>query len=494
MRLYLSLLILLPVVLISAYPEQKASIVGNGEVDSTNSNGETDDVKLDRKTGKANGKFHGRKGDGKYSAEAKDAGNGMENTNAIGPNGQTEKLSIDKKKHKAHGISDKGKNIDADASNSGQIKTNVQGDKNYDVDRPKPDVAIVHPEGGGKQYEADGLNPGMHDVLIKGGPLPIRNQYDTKDADGDGKPDAINTRETEELLPGVGTSRDVNTVKGDGAKTDGSITGKQSLNSPIGGDKIAGNPLLNPQMTVTQNHVEALPCYGDGNDDLGKNGFKIVDDKFTVEYPPSGKDSKSTSYKFPSCITVKAKLQIPPGTNMKDVGAQALVYVHPIGQFSCDSSGTCKHQAAGAPSGPCFFCDFCDANNQRKYQSSMGGDANVCKAVPGSTLPLVWKMCPPQTPTKGNGFQKNLFADGQKGDVDTIMHVYLLKGGKWTDVGCRKARLSYKVSVGGKGNVGNGKEALPGLPSGGGGTNGLGGLPKFPSGGGLPGFPGLGRR
>jgi len=173
---------------------------------------------------------------------------------------------------------------------------------------------------------------------------------------------------------------------------------------------------------------------------------------------------------------------------MKDVGAQALVYVHPIGTFSCDSTGACKHSAPGMPAGPCFFCDFCNADNQRKYSSSMGGDANVCKAVPGSTLPLVWKMCPPQNPSKGNAFQKNLFADGQKGDVDTVMYIYLLKSGKWTQVGCRKARLSYKVSMGGKGSVGNTKES-PQLPpsAGGGGTNGIGALPKLP---GFPGFPG----
>jgi len=250
MRFLFSLVSLFTVVvLICAVPQQKTKIIGK-EIQSTNANGETDDVTLTN--GKVAGNYKGKKGNGPYSADEKIVGNNIEG-NGIGPGNKREFINIDKKKKHAVGTSDKGAKMNADSANDKEIVADAGG-KTYNVHRPKPDTAIVQPKGGSKTYEADGLSPGMHDVRLKGGPLPIRSQYNSKDANGDGKPEAINTRETEELLPGVGNARDVNTVQGDGINTEGSITAKNSLRSSLTDDPLApqSNSFLNPSMTVTE--------------------------------------------------------------------------------------------------------------------------------------------------------------------------------------------------------------------------------------------------
>lgn len=487
--------------IIFAGPQQKVQILSGKGIVGTDDKGQTDSSSISG-NGQLTGNFKGNKGAGKYSASGKDEGGGKFVGDAIGTGGQKERYTIDKNTKDVDIVSDKNNKIKADATNPKQIVATVDNDprKTYDVNRPSENSAIVVPQGGGKQYQINGLK-NNDNVDIIGGPYPVNSKYQTKTGP-DGKPIAINTRQTDTFSPGNGNVRDVNTLKGDGVKTDGSLTMSNKFGKIDDPLSPSSNSLLNPSATITQEHVEAQPCVGDsgGNDMLGPSGFKVIDRSISVEYP---KTSDGT-YKFPDCFTIKARLQIPPNVDIKTVGAEAIVYAYPEGTMQCDTSAECKDPSPGKPTGPCFFCDFCKGDTKHKFGNQLDHESNVCSATASSSFPLSWKVCPPQGGTnKYSAFKNNLFTDGSKGDVDVVVQIFQLKvptaddkaklcgksanlfssilagginpvcsplGGNsptWVLVGCRKSRLSYKLT--GSGAIkalGSAKELSKGLPFG----------------------------
>jgi hypothetical protein len=122
--------------------------------------------------------------------------------------------------------------------------------------------------------------------------------------------------------------------------------------------------------------------------DYGKTGGSKVkiERPVQVQYSSESKDGRRV-FQFPDCVTMGAKITLPPGVDANRIAVQFDVSILPAGKLKCVDPGACNKD--------CYYCDFC--NNSRKVDvlSNANGDKMLCNQKGGGTYQMSMTACPP---------------------------------------------------------------------------------------------------
>lgn len=156
--------------------------------------------------------------------------------------------------------------------------------------------------------------------------------------------------------------------------------------------------------------------------DYGKTGgSKIkIEKPIRVQYSSESKDGRRV-FQFPDCVTMGAKITLPPGVDVNRIAVQFDISILPAGKLKCVDPGACNKD--------CYYCNFC--NNSRKVDilSNANGDKQLCNTKGGGTYDLSTTACPPPeafNKAQCSGFTKsdpNYFK--KKGDLQTRLLIWL---------------------------------------------------------------------
>lgn len=443
--MYLTTVLLLAVVpyALCGGPVQKASIKGSTDVSAKSDKSDTFDGKIVN-SGDVKGNFQGKDGwikNTKGDVEGTQA-NGGEKFEGIGPGGAKDKQTgtIDKKKNIVNAVSNKGDKIIADTSDPQNVQTSVNGKESYSITRDKNGNAEVFSNSKKSSYQLKNLKEKTDNVRVEvpGKPELVARQKDIKDSKGGIK--ESRTSLAENTIPGidVGNKNDARMLY-QGSSDSDLIVG-QSVGA-TNNDNLA----IGAGASVSSGASETKPCLtnADGTDYFGKSGFSIDDKSTKFELIKNS----AGEYEFPSCFNMFASVFIPAGVDPAQVAAHARIRsLVAGGEMQCDTKVACLDKTtANRPAGSCFFCDFC-SKSQPQGAFGLGSESNFCDAKAAKSLPLKWKVCPPEG---GGGKFIPFLPTGEKseGDIVSQVSIYLRKDKKWVQVACKQEVHPFRAGL-----------------------------------------------
>jgi hypothetical protein len=143
-----------------------------------------------------------------------------------------------------------------------------------------------------------------------------------------------------------------------------------------------------------------------------------VEKPINVLYNSESKDGRRV-FTFPDCVTMKAFVTLPPGTEGDRIAVQFDVNILPAGKLKCIDPGACNKE--------CYYCNFCNNTKKLDVMSNSNGQ-QACNLVGGKRVEVSATACPPPesfNKAQCEGFTKSDPTYWQKkGDVQTRLLIW----------------------------------------------------------------------